>query len=177
VPIVPFRGHTPEVDPGAFIAPSAWVTGRVSIAEEVSILFGAALRGDLERIIIGRGSNIQDNAVLHTSNGYFDCVVGPGVTVGHGAILHGCEIRGRAIIGMGATILDGAVIGERSIIGAQSLVPLGMEIPEGSLVMGVPARIVRTVNDAEVAQIDDTARRYVEVGREYARALREAGLA
>jgi len=171
MPVIPFSIHTPNIAPTTFVAPSAWITGAVTTEEDVTILFGAVLRGDLEPIRIGKGSNIQDNAVLHTTHLFRECFVGPGVTVGHSAVLHSCAIERDCIIGMGATVLDGAEVGPECLIGAQTLVPIGMKIPPRSLVVGVPGRVVRELKDSEIEQIYDTARRYQEVGREYTRVL------
>lgn len=167
MPIIPFNLDIPNIAASSFVAPDAWITGKVTVAENVSIFFGACIRGDIESISVGEGSNIQELSVLHTSKGVCDCIVGPRVTVGHRAILHSCTIEGHAIIGMGATVLDRAVIGKYCIIGANSLVPIGMVIPEGSLAFGSPAKVIRPLTEAERAQIDDSASRYIKVGQTY----------
>lgn len=168
MPVIPFRDHTPLVDPTAFIAPNAWVTGKVTLAESVSVFFGASIRGDIQRIIIGARSNVQDNAVLHTSRGLNDLVIGEEVTVGHGAILHGCRINDSCIIGMGSVILDDAEIGSECIIGANSLVPMRMKIPPRSLAFGSPAKVIRPLNDRELQELRDSAASYIAVSKEYA---------
>ena len=171
MPVIPFKGVPPKIDDSAFIAPDAWVTGQTTIHKNVSVFFNVSIRGDLMPIEIHEGSNVQENSVIHTTNGFLPCIVGPGTTVGHSAILHGCEIKGFSIIGMNATVLDNAVINKYCIIGANTLVPMRMEIPEGSLVIGTPAKVVRKLTDAERAQIDDSYQRYIEVGREYKKTL------
>ncbi len=143
-----------------WIAPSASVIGKVTLEPFASVWFGAVLRGDNERILIGERSNIQDNCVLHTDMG-FPLSVGRRVTVGHQATLHGCTIGHGALIGMGATVLNGANIGCNVVIGAHALVPEGKEIPDNSLVVGIPGRVVRTLPDEEAATLADLAELYV----------------
>ena len=138
------------------------------MAENVSILFGAVLRGDIQRILVGAGSNIQDNAVLHTSRGLHDLVIGANVTVGHSAILHGCTIKDSCIIGMGCTILDDAVIPENCIVGANSLVTMRCAFEPGNLILGSPAKVVRKLNERELQELQDSAASYRKVGKEYA---------
>lgn len=169
MPIIPFNHDSPIVAPNTFVAPDAWISGKVTLSENVSVFFGACIRGDLEKISVGEGSNIQELSVLHTSKGVCECIVGPRVTIGHRAILHSCHIEGHSIIGMGATVLDRAVIGKYCIIGANSLVPIGMVIPEGSLAYGAPAKVIRQLTETERAQIADTASRYIVVGQTYGR--------
>lgn len=173
MPTIPFKTHAPRTAEGLFLAPDAWLIGDVEVGKNVSIFFGAVARGDILPIRIGDGTNIQEHALLHTSDSLSPCEVAQNVTVGHRAILHGCRVESRCIIGMGAIILDGAVVGSQSIVGAQSLVPMNMVIPPRSMVMGVPAKVTRQLSDAELAQLDDSARRYQELGREYREALRE----
>ena len=150
--IEPYEEHWPEIADSAFVAASADVIGRVTIGEEASIWYNTTLRGDINEIVMGPRSNVQDNAVLHLADDY-GCYLGELVTVGHGAIVHACEIRDEVLVGMGAVVLDGAVIGERSIIGANALVTGGMEIPPGSLVLGSPAKVVRTLERDEQAGV------------------------
>ena len=171
MPILEFRGNYPTLNNPAWIAPNAWLSGEVTLDQDVGVFFGASLRGDIFPIHVGQGSNIQDNAVLHTSKGIGACVVGCNVTVGHGAILHGCTVSDHCIIGMGCTILDRAVIGENCIVGANALVTMDKQIPAGSLVVGSPAKVVREITQAEFDEIRDSARRYRETSKEYARVL------
>ncbi len=149
-----------------WIAPSAVVTGDVILKNNVNIWYGAVLRGDIETIKIDEGTNVQDNSVLHTDK---DCplTIGKGITVGHSVILHGCTIEDDALIGMGATILNGAHIGKNSIIGANSLITEGKKIPERSLVMGSPGKVVRQVTDKEIQDIKDNAMRYIKNSLRY----------
>ena len=147
-----------------FLAPSASITGEVSLGQDCSIWHNTTLRGDIAPIHVGARSNIQDGSVLHVADD-LPCIVGDDVTIGHGAIIHGCRIGDRCLIGMGAIILNGAVIGEESIIGAGSLVTEGKQIPPRSLAYGNPAKVVRSLGDADVEAILTSARNYVELGR------------
>lgn len=151
-----------------FVAPSASVTGNVSLGEESSIWHNVTLRGDLAPVLIGRGSNVQDGSVLHVAHD-LPCVLGQDVTVGHGAIVHGCKVADRCLIGMGSIILNGAEIGEESIVGAGALVTEGKKIPPRSLVLGNPAKIVRQVRDEEVEKIIASAAHYRRLAAEAAR--------
>ncbi|MET7770211.1 gamma carbonic anhydrase family protein [Nocardia sp. NPDC005366] len=145
---IEFGGVAPEIDDSSWIAPNATVIGRVKLGGEVSVWYGAVLRGDLEDIIVGTKTNIQDGCVLHADPG-FPLTVGSGVSVGHNAILHGCTVGDDVLIGMGATVLNGAVIGEGSLIAANALIPEGAQIPPGSLVAGVPGKVRRELSEAE----------------------------
>ena len=138
----------PYIPKTAWIADNATVRGDVTLGEHVSIWFGAVMRGDSASISIGENSNIQDCVVLHVSAN-FPCIIGPNVTVGHRAIVHGCTVDEGVVIGMGAIVLDGAHIGEGALIGAGAVVPPGKIIPPNSLVLGVPARVVGALNDAQ----------------------------
>ncbi len=135
------------IDPSAFIAPTATVIGHVELGAEVSVWFGAVIRGDAERITVGPGSNVQDHAVLHADPGY-PCLIGPDVTIGHSAVVHGCIVEEGALIGIHATILNGAMVGAGAIVGAGAVVPEGMVIPAGTLAVGIPARIVRELDES-----------------------------
>jgi carbonic anhydrase/acetyltransferase-like protein (isoleucine patch superfamily) len=171
VPLLPFKKASPHAPESCFIAPDAWVIGDVVLGEEVSVFFGAVLRGDILAIKVGAGTNIQEHAVLHTSHGLAPCLVGDSVTVGHRSILHGCTVADRCIIGMGAVVLDGAEIGPESIVGAQSLVPMNFKAPPRSMIRGVPARVVRSLTDDEVASLPLSAEHYVAAGQEYRKLL------
>ena len=162
----------PAIHPSAFIAPGAAVVGDVTLAEESSVWFQTVLRGDINRIVIGPRSNVQDGAVVHLADD-FGTTVGELVTVGHKAILHACTIADEVLVGKGAIILDGAEIGARSIIGAGAVVTGGMIFPPGSLILGTPAKVVRTLTLDEQAGIRVWAERYVTLSREYiARGIR-----
>ncbi len=149
-----------------FMAGNATVTGDVTIGNHVGIWFGAVVRADKDRIIIGDRSNIQDNCVVHTSKG-FPVTIGNDVSVGHGAILHGCTIDNNVLVGMGAIILNGAKIGNGSIIGAGTVVTEGKDIPPNSVVIGVPGKIVRQTDPDQQQHILNNAASYVELAREY----------
>jgi len=161
-----YEDHQPQIHPSAFIAASADVIGRVTIGEEASIWFNATVRGDINEIVIGPRSNIQDNAVVHLADD-FGCFVGEWVTVGHGAIIHACTIGDEVLIGMGAIVLDGAVIGERSIIGAGALVTGGTKVPPGSLVLGSPGKVVKTLAVEDQAKVKGWAEKYVVQSRKF----------
>lgn len=164
--IISFKGKTPRIDPAAFIAAGAVVIGDVTIGVDASVWFNAVLRGDVNRIVIGCRSNIQDCTVLHVGE-QEPCVVGDDVIVGHGVNLHGCVIEDRVLVGMGAIVLNGAVIGEGSLIGAGTLVPEGMRIPRESLVLGHPGRIIRGVRPDDIRYHAKWVREYVEMKELY----------
>ncbi|MEI6177465.1 MAG: gamma carbonic anhydrase family protein [Verrucomicrobiota bacterium] len=159
-----FAEFSPSIHESAFIAASADVIGRVTLHENTSIWYHATLRGDINEIVVGPNSNIQDNAVIHLADNY-GCYVGEFVTVGHSAILHACTVKNEVLVGMGAIVLDGAVIGERSIIGAGALVTGGTVIPPGSLVLGSPAKVVRTLSLEEQGKVKYWAEKYVRGSR------------
>lgn len=161
-----YESFRPDIAPSAFVAASADVIGRVSLGEESSVWYQATLRGDINEIVVGPRSNIQDNAVIHLADDY-GCHVGELVTVGHSAILHACTVKDEVLVGMGAIVLDGAVIGERSIIGAGALVTGGTVIPPGSLVLGSPAKVVRTLSLDEQSKVKSWAEKYVVQSRKY----------
>ncbi len=153
----------PRIDPTAYIAPQAVVIGDVRLAARVSVWPMAVLRGDINFIEIGEGSNLQDGSIVHLAED-LPVRVGRLVTVGHRAILHACTVEDECLIGMGATVLDGAVIGKGSIIGAHALVTKDTKIPPGSLVMGTPAKVVRTLGAGEIAGIRVWADHYIALG-------------
>ena len=158
---------TPEFESeDDFVAPNATVIGNVSVGRGASIWFNAGIRGDNDRIRIGRNSNIQDGAVLHTDPG-IELTIGDNVTVGHLAMLHGCSIGANTLIGIGSTIMNGARIGINCLIGAHTLVTEGKEFPDGVLITGAPARIVRELSAEEVAMLSTAAGVYVDHSRRY----------
>jgi len=170
--IVRHLDSAPHIHPTAFTAANATILGDVSIGEESSVWFHTVLRADINRITIGPRSNIQDGSVIHLADD-FGVEVGELVTVGHKAVLHACKVGNEVLVGMGAIVLDGAEIGARSIIGASALVTGGMVFPPGSLILGAPAKAVRTLTLDEQAGIRVWADRYVQLSREYiARGLR-----
>src|SRR5476651_643010 len=159
--------RTPNTARAAFVAPNATVVGDVTLGAQASVFYGAVLRGDIARILVGEGSNIQDNAIVHLAD-ELDAVIGAWCTIGHAAIIHACVIGDECLIGMGATVLDGANIGARSIVGANSLVPQKFSCPPGSMVYGSPAKVVRPLTAAEQAGLRPWAEKYTEVAKAHA---------
>lgn len=159
-------GQTPRIASSAFIAPGVFLAGDVTVGENASIWPGCSLRGDIASIVVGAHSNVQDGSVVHVADN-LPARIGEWVTVGHKAIVHACEVGNEVLVGMGAIILDGAKIGDRCIIGANTTVTMHMEIPPGSLVLGSPAKIKKTLSPEEQAGIRVWAERYVTVSRAY----------
>jgi len=153
------------IHPQAFVANGAIVQGDIKIEEDVSIWYNAVVRGDRAPVSIGKGSNIQDNCVVHVSHGY-PVVIGENVSIGHGAIVHGCQIGDNTLAGMGTIIMDGAKVGKNCIIGAGALITQNTEIPDNSLVLGNPGKVRRTVTEEEIAGNLANARHYVEEAEE-----------
>jgi len=174
MPLYELDGKRPKLPaPGRFwIAPDAVIIGNVEIAEEASIWFQAVLRGDNERIFVGRRSNVQDGAIFHTDPG-LPLTVGEGCTIGHHVILHGCTIGDGALVGMGATVLNGAKIGTQSIVGAGALVTEGKEFPAKSLIVGAPARAIRSLDERGVAMARVGAEIYFARWQQYAKGLKK----
>ncbi|MBI1784246.1 gamma carbonic anhydrase family protein [Candidatus Sumerlaeota bacterium] len=164
--IIPFRGHTPQLGEGVFIAPMATVIGRAKLGARASVWFNSIVRADIAPIEIGEDTNIQDNSVLHVGDD-FPCIIAARCVVGHRAILHGCRIEEETLIGMGAMVLNGAKVGRGSIIAAGALIPEGKEIPPGSLVMGAPGKIVREVRPEELKTTLHLSSKYARVAAEY----------
>jgi carbonic anhydrase/acetyltransferase-like protein (isoleucine patch superfamily) len=164
----------PSVADDAYVAPTASVIGDVHLASQSSVWFGTVLRGDVERLTIGRGTNVQDNSVLHSDPGA-PLVLGERVTVGHMVMLHGCHVGDDSLIGIGAIVMNHARIGARCIIGAGSLVTEGKSFPDGSLIIGSPARLSRPLTPEELARMAGTAQRYVERAALYRRTLTTIG--
>lgn len=159
-------GRTPQIDPTAWVAPDANIIGGIILEADSSVWFGATLRGDNEDITVGQGSNVQENAVLHTDMG-FPLVIGAGCTIGHKAMLHGCIIGENSLIGMGATVLNGAKIGRNCLIGAGALVTEGKEIPDNSLVVGAPVKVIRTLDEAAIEGLRKSALGYQSNARRF----------
>ena len=172
MPLYSLDGLQPETPPAGqwWLAPDAHLIGKVRIGVDVGIWFGAVLRGDNEWIEIGAGSNIQEGCMLHTDMG-FPLVVGDSCTIGHRAILHGCIIGTNSLIGMGATVLNGAKIGANCLVGANALVTEGKEFPDHSLIVGSPARAIRTLDEAAAAGITASAAGYVARWKQFAAGL------
>lgn len=154
-----------------WLAPSAHVMGKVRLAKNVGIWFGAVLRGDNELIDIGEGSNIQEGCCLHTDMG-FPLTIGENCTIGHHAILHGCTIGNNSLIGMGATILNGAKIGKNCLVGAGALITEGKEFPDGSLIVGVPAKAIKTLDEKAIAALTNSAHNYVKNWQRFSKDLK-----
>ncbi len=169
MPVYALEGVSPELPPEGqyWIAPNATVIGKVTLAAGVGVWFGVVIRGDQERITIGRNTNIQEHAVLHTDMG-FPATVGEGVTIGHRAIVHGCTIGDNVLIGMGAVMINGAKIGNDCLIGAGTLITEGKEIPPGSLVIGSPGKFIRPLTPDEIARNRVSAAHYVANWKRYA---------
>jgi gamma-carbonic anhydrase len=165
--IGPFRGIHPQIEPSAFIAPSADVIGDVVIGRESSIWFNCVVRGDVYYIRIGDRTNLQDGSVIHVTNGRHATVLEDEVTVGHNVTLHGCYVERGSLVGIRSILMDEVVIGERSLVAAGSLVTPGTKIPPRSLVMGAPARVKRPLTDDEVKGLDYFWKNYVELTRIY----------
>jgi carbonic anhydrase/acetyltransferase-like protein (isoleucine patch superfamily) len=176
MPIYALDDQQPDLpEPGRFwVAPDAHVIGRVRLGADVGVWFGAVLRGDGEPLEVGERSNIQEGAMLHADPG-FPLTIGPDVTVGHHAILHGCTVGAGALIGMGATVLNGARIGAGCIVGANALVTEGKEFPDDSLVIGAPAKAVRTLDGAAAGKLRASALHYVANWRRFAAGLKRIG--
>ncbi len=164
--IIEHKGKKPKIANSAFIAETAVIIGDVTIEEDANIWFGAVLRGDIAPIVIKKGANIQDNTVIHVDTN-IPCIVGKYVTVGHAAILHSTVIDDESLIGMGATLLTGSRVGKNSIIGANALVTENKNIPEGSLAVGIPAKVVRLLTNKEKEFIKKNALHYIELAKEY----------
>ena len=169
--MISYENFSPEVPQTVFVADGVRLIGRIRIGDRSSIWFNAVLRGDNDRIVIGRETNIQDGAILHVDAG-FPCIVGDRVTVGHRAILHGCSVAEGVVVGMGAILLNGAKIGREALIAAGAVVKEGQEIPERSLAVGIPAKIIRELNEDDIRRMEEGTRDYILKGEAYRKALR-----
>jgi gamma-carbonic anhydrase len=158
-----FLRAKPKLGQSVYIAKGAAVLGDVTLGDNSSVWYNAVVRGDINRIVIGKGTNVQDNAVVHLADEY-PCILGDYVTVGHSAIVHACTVGNEVLIGMGAIILDGAVVGDQCLIGAKALVTGGTQVPAGSLVLGSPAKVVRALTPQERAGLKHWADKYVDNG-------------
>jgi carbonic anhydrase/acetyltransferase-like protein (isoleucine patch superfamily) len=162
-----YRGSTPRLGDGVFLAPGSRIIGNVDLGTDVSVWFNAVVRGDVNRIRVGSRTNIQDGAILHVTHRDHDLDVGSNVVVGHGAVLHGCRVEDGALIGIGARVLDGAVIESEAKVGAGAVVPPGVRIPRRKLALGVPARTIRRLTMEERAGVESIVERYVALKDEY----------
>ncbi len=164
--ILEYQGHQPQLERNVFVAPNATIIGRVLVGDRAGIWFGAVIRGDVDRIVIGRETNIQDLTVVH-ADADIPCLIGSRVTVGHRAIVHGCVVDDESIIGMGAIVQNRARVGSHSIVASGSVVREGFEVPVGTLVAGVPARVKRELTEAEIDYIGELADVYIGRARLY----------
>jgi carbonic anhydrase/acetyltransferase-like protein (isoleucine patch superfamily) len=172
MPLYDYRGKRPRVHPGAFVAPTAVLIGDVEVAEDASIWFGTVLRGDMARIEIGARTSVQDNSVIHTEVDQ-PTIIGEDVTVGHMALIHSSMVEQNVLVGQAAVLVGGNRVAAGTIIGAGTVVPEGMAVPGRSLVIGVPARVVREVRPEDVRWTVDAAAHYAELGRWYRENLQE----
>lgn len=165
--IIPYQGKLPDIHPSVFLADGVVIVGDVTLAEDVNVWCNAVIRGDVNTIRIGARTNVQDNSTLHVTWNQYSLNIGADVTIGHGVTLHGCTIHDRVLIGMGAVVLDGAEVFPESLIAAGTLVRQHFEVPEGSLVAGVPGKIARRLNDEERRGIAESAQHYMHYVNEY----------
>ncbi|MFW9621509.1 MAG: gamma carbonic anhydrase family protein [Macromonas sp.] len=166
--------HTPQVHPTAFVADSAQVVGRVTLGAGSSVWFNTVIRADNEPMTIGAGSNIQDGSVLHSDTG-FPLSVGERVTVGHQVVLHGCTVGDESLIGIGAVVLNGAKIGKHCLVGAGSLVTEGKEFPDGSMILGSPAKVVRQLTPEQIDGLRRSAQHYIANAQRFQAGLKKVG--
>lgn len=164
--------HKPQIAPSAWVADNAQVMGAVTMEADASVWFGATVRGDTEHITIGEGANIQDGSVLHADHG-MPLKVGKHVTVGHMVMLHGCTIGDESLIGIGAVVLNGAKIGKNCLVGAGSLVTEGKEFPDGSMIMGTPAKVVRQLTPEQIQGLRQSAKHYIENAQRFKAGLKK----
>lgn len=172
--IYEFEGHSPKLGKDAYVADSAQVIGKVTLEENASVWFGAIVRGDNDTIRIGRNSNIQDGSVLHIDEGV-PLTLGDNVTVGHKVTLHGCTVGDGSLIGIGAVVLNHAKIGKNCIVGAGALVTEGKEFPDGSMILGSPAKAVKQLTPEQIAGLQRAAQSYVEKAERYRKGFRKIG--
>ena len=165
--LIPYKGRLPQIDPTAYVQDTAQIVGDVVIGPRSSVWFNVVIRGDVNHIRIGAGSNIQDNSTVHVTRDRWPTIIGDEVTVAHGVILHGCTIANRSLIGMGAIIMDGVEIAEDCLVGAGALVTPGTKIPAGHLVIGSPATATRALRAEELAHLKRSAANYVEYAATY----------
>tara|TARA_B100000941_G_C28508426_1_gene558919 strand:+ start:4641 stop:5156 length:516 start_codon:yes stop_codon:yes gene_type:complete len=158
---------SPKIHDNCYVSETASIIGDVTLSEDVNIWFGSVLRGDMNFIRVGSGTNIQDNTTIHVTTKTAPTEVGSGVTIGHNAIIHGCKIEDNCLIGMGSIIMDQVIIGNGTLIGAGSVVPQKMIIPPNSVVMGLPAKIIRKITKQERQEILERSKQYIELSKKY----------
>lgn len=162
-----YEGKNPRFGERVFVAENAAIIGDVELGNDVSIWYGTTVRGDVNSIRIGARTNVQDNCTIHVAHDHWPTNIAEEVTIGHGAIVHGCTVHRGALIGMGSRVLDGAVVGESALVGAGALVSEGMHVPPRTLVVGVPARVKRTLTDEELVRLESSWRNYVNYKEKY----------
>lgn len=167
MPLFPYQDREPRLGARVFVAPGAVVVGDVELGDDVSVWFGAVVRGDVNRIRIGAGSNLQDGVIVHVTHERHPTTLGEGVVVGHQAVLHGCTVEDGALVGIGARVLDGAVVEVGAQVGAGAVVTPGHRVPAGHLALGIPARPVRPLADEEIAEIQAIRDRYMALKERY----------
>lgn len=165
--ILPFNGKLPRLGAGVFVASGAQLIGDLEIGQDSSVWFNVVIRADVHHIRIGARTNVQDNTTVHVTAGEAPCLIGDDVTIGHNAIVHACTVEDFCLIGMGAIVLDQAVIQAESLVGAGALITQGKRFPPRSLILGSPAKAVRTLTDAELKSLRDSAAHYVHTARAY----------
>jgi carbonic anhydrase/acetyltransferase-like protein (isoleucine patch superfamily) len=165
--ILPFKNKLPLIGTNVFVADTAVIIGDVVIGDESSVWFNAVIRGDVNFIRLGNKTNIQDGCVLHVTNGKYPLIIGSNVTIGHNATVHGCTLKDNLLIGMGAVVLDNSIVNSNSIVGAGSVIKENFTVPEGVLAAGVPAKIIRDLNETEIQKITQSAENYAAYSKEY----------
>jgi carbonic anhydrase/acetyltransferase-like protein (isoleucine patch superfamily) len=165
--IITFRGYTPKLHPSVFTCAGVRIVGDVEIDEYSSVWFNSVIRGDVHHIRIGKRSNIQDMCMLHVTNNRYPLIIGDDVSLAHSVTVHGCTIKNNVLVGMGALVLDNAVVNSNSIVAAATVVKENFVVPEGVLIAGVPGKIIRDLNEQEIARISNTAPNYINYANEY----------
>lgn len=164
--MIKYKGYEPKIDKTVFVAENTSIIGQVNISAHSGIWFGTIMRGDINHIDVGEYTNIQENSTIHVDHD-FPTIIGDKVTVGHNCIIHGCTLEDNTLIGMGSTILDGAVIRKNSIVGANSLVTMNKTFPEGVLIIGSPAKVIRNLTEEEIDNIEKSANTYAELAKDF----------
>jgi carbonic anhydrase/acetyltransferase-like protein (isoleucine patch superfamily) len=165
IKIIQYQNFIPKLHKTVFLASGTKIIGNVEIGERSSVWYNCVIRGDVNYIVIGRETNIQDSSMLHVTNGKYPLNIGNQVTIGHSVTLHGCTIKDLCLVGIGAIVLDGALIEEKSMVAAGSVVRQGFLVPKGKLVAGVPAKVIRDLTDNEISDLEESAKRYIEYTR------------
>jgi gamma-carbonic anhydrase len=167
VTLTPYQGTAPRIHESVFLADGVRILGDVELKEDVSVWFNTVIRGDVNRVSIGEGTNIQDQCCLHVEHDRFPLILKKGITVGHQVTLHGCTIESYCLVGMGAIIMNGVIVGSESIVAAGALIPENTIIPPRSLVLGIPAKVQREIRDSELERLHSSYKRYIQYSRNY----------